>query len=120
MNELEKCAEILVESGYEGAEWVTKLEHIVWICKDDRDLDGLKVEVQVFCDTLEGRRQADAIEDWLLKEENELWHISGGEICSGDDYKPNSHQWRLDRIKWCIQQLRSDKTIHQQENEAKK
>ena len=57
------------------------------------------------------RRQADAIEDWfeglfLSDVERDLdryiiWNVSSSEVaCSG-----TNHQWRLDRIKWCLEQL---------------
>lgn len=61
-----------------------------------------------FTDTLEGRRQADALEDWLLRDDRQLmaesnFHVSGYEN-DGCTYK-SCHQWRLDRIKYCFKQL---------------
>jgi len=51
-------------------------------------------------DTLEGRRQADALEDWLSDNETMLWLAAHPIEC-----KTTGHQWRLDRIKWCLEEL---------------
>ena len=60
-----------------------------------------------YADTLEGRRQADAIEDWLCNNYEKLW-----EQASDDDlildHDITHHQWRLDRIKWCVEELDND------------
>ena len=99
MDRLQKCAEILVGCGY--AEMIPKESHMgftLWM--------GSK-EVNPFADTLEGRRQADAIEDWLRENKPvKLWKESGYHcfINEGGNY-----QWRLDRIKWCIQELIGEK-----------
>lgn len=61
------------------------------------------IEVDPFSDTLEGRRQADALEDWLQLEYAALWRQSSGE-CDYSNRWP-THEWRLDRIRWCFEQL---------------
>ena len=108
-----KAAEILVECGYaeagyadyphirpnpDGSSWVKKIKAINhW------------TSVDIFADTLEGRRQADAIEDWLRTGDvsvNVVWLSS--EWNSEYKHEPgtiDSHRWRLDRIKWCLEQL---------------
>ena len=107
MNELQKCAEILVEAGYAsdyggGCDPISGNEY--WI--RSKEPVGFKhIPVQVFVDTLEGRRQADAIEDWLVYNHGELWCDSEclTECCTN---KHKEHQWRLDRIKWCIKEIK--------------
>ena len=100
MNTLEKCAEILVACGY--AEKI----HEPVIPSDIRlhvnNFIGNQ-PVNPFVDTLEGRRQADAIEDWLILFHTTLWkEASSGKA---DVTAPHhNHQWRLDRIEWCIQE----------------
>jgi hypothetical protein len=59
------------------------------------------------------RRQADAIEEWLYlqsepKPTNNYWDISAQEVACHQletNIDNNRHQWRLDRIKWCLEQL---------------
>ena len=98
----EKIAEILVECGYADHATDDGL-YVVW---SDPDIDHLYEKIQYTQDTLEGRRQADAIEDWLLLEKNQLWNNSYTEAnWVTDNGKLLNHQWRLDRIKWCIEQL---------------
>ena len=104
MNTLQKCAEILVKCGYaksaghtwdkEG--WANGFE-VFTIKDDERNCLSGREACNPFADTLEGRRQADAIEDWLMFEYSGMW-------CSGVTTLGN-HQWRLDRIKWCIEEL---------------
>lgn len=101
--QLQKCAVILVGSGYaidkKTRTWSPNvlIEHkniedelVWWVCEP-------------FSDSLEGRRQADAIEDWLRSPRmSHYWDKSGSQLF---DHKDNHHQWRLDRIKWCIEEL---------------
>ena len=105
MNELEKCAaEILVECGY--AETITEVEGIVIVKYG---------ELQIYPETIDpyysgdnthreciSRRQADAVEDWLFNRYKELWTES---VLHCGDGRKDLHLWRLDRIKWCIQEL---------------
>ena len=60
-------------------------------------------KVDPFADTIEGRRQADALEDWLAQEHGKLWGKSADYV--GFKFHWHYHQWRLDRIKWCFQRL---------------
>ena len=103
MSELEKCAEILVDCGYAdafdgGYDKFTGNEY--WIVKDNLTK---QVPVQIFADTLEGRRQSDSIEDWLRINKEDVWYDLKGS--ARVDKEISSHQWRLDRIKLCIQKL---------------
>ena len=106
MNNLKKAAEILVECGYGELNIdypncvVKRLENNI-----------LLFDIDPFADTLEGRRQADAIEDWLCSKyeliPNSVWELSLQQV----RLTSTRHQWRLDRIKWCLDNLRgSDDT----------
>jgi hypothetical protein len=102
---LKKAAEILVECGYaarqlDGSLCSTDVEFVSIDGSDDSI-----VRADPFADTLQGRRQADAIEDWLVKNNKLLWRNSMS--CFGFDDRPK-HQWRLDRIKWCLEKLGED------------
>ena len=103
---MNKAAEILVECGYGESSLCKDLAHSHIRVKDESfgSATGYRGEaVQPFADTLEGRRQADAIEDWLdnTSKHFELWDKSAG-WCKPTN---GNHQWRLDRIKWCLEQL---------------
>jgi len=67
------------------------------------DWKGVKQKIDPFADTLEGRRQADALEDWLINNHWDLWNESRRGYSTSPTGK--QHQWRLDRIKWCFEQL---------------
>ena len=101
MNELEKCAEILVECGYAD---IAYGERLVWIAPE---IDHITDMCNPFADTLEGRRQADSIEDWLGNKRDDLWFsfFSDKELYEKKGFVTSGHKWRLDRIKYCIQQL---------------
>ena len=110
MNNLKKAAEILVECGY-AKEIATHFYYMpedsaiyVQFRKPDPFDDSCQQKVNPFADTLEGRRQADAIEDWLSINHSLNWHKSRSEVLV-IDYK-TCHKWRLDRIKWCLDNLR--------------
>lgn len=109
MNELRKCAEILVECGY-VPRYFHYMGKTITLAKTEASQRIQEYELcNPFIDTIEGRRQADAIEDWLysLTRYNnnykglQLWEASIEKV-SGSE---NRHQFRLDRIKWCIEQL---------------
>lgn len=56
-------------------------------------------------DTLEGRRQADAIFNWLIRNHQSLLlrcrdHIQAPKLSEWDE-----RQYMLDRIKWCLEEL---------------
>jgi hypothetical protein len=102
---MKKIAEALVQCGY--ADYQIGDGSVRW---KDAELDNLCEEVEPFADTLEGRRQADALEDWLFINHNRLWAIDSKRpeavppIISSNRFY-SQHQWRLDRIKWCFEQL---------------
>jgi hypothetical protein len=90
---MNKTVEILVKAGY--AEKI--------IGKGVQTTAEWYTEIDPFADTLEGRQQADAIEDWLVNNEIGLWIQS-----SNSRFVPeqkSKHQDRLDRIKWCLEQI---------------
>lgn len=98
MNKQKKAAEILVECGY---------AYCHRECRDDKYEGQYKINkltnkswyvVEPFSDTLEGRRQADAIEQYLYDHRYNLWSRSLGD----ESNATTQHQWRLDRIKWCL------------------
>ena len=95
-----RIAEALVECGY--AESINEdgtlyIENGVWLVWNE--------QCDPFADTLEGRRQADALEDWLIYkgyyDEFDFSKLAG--------WPRNFHQWRLDRIKWCFEALSDDR-----------
>ena len=109
-NEQEKIAQILVECGYavqidfDKQPFIHEGEWHVFFS------DG-SIAVNPYADTLEGRRQADAIEDWL--KDTSVYEVNHGgfqiwEKSKIENPRPagmSQHQHRLDRIKWCIQEL---------------
>ena len=106
-----KIAEILVSSGY--AENIFEYEGEVFpdiVHIKDKDWPSQNntrsQKVEPFKDTLEGRRQADAIEDWLMLKEYLLYQ-NGYKEADFPSKKDGSywHQFRLNRIKWCLEQL---------------
>ena len=117
MNVLQKCAEILVESG-KAIRWRNpvdpKFTGIIMVLTE-ADVDGDYGEFNEWCnpfaDTLEGRRQADAIEDWLdsYKSTSDVDGLSMWEVSAMTVMRDSTHhQYRLDRIKWCISELCKD------------
>ena len=106
---MKQIAEALVECGY--ADDINE-DHIAIAhqCGEfGDDVDWEFRPVQYDADTLEGRRQADALDDWLGRHELELWKEGGLKVIN---FQPedtfSEHQWRLDRIKWCFEQLEKD------------
>lgn len=61
-------------------------------------------KINPFLDTLESIHQAHALEDWLYSNHYlKLWKKSKLDTF---DYNAKSlHQWRLDRIRYCIEQI---------------
>ena len=104
MNILEKSAEILVLSEYEGAEWISSLKHIVWICKEDRDLDGLKMVVQPFSDTPEGKQQLDAIEDFF-EANPKYWDLLNSFREFVPDIGEKYSEWKQAKLEYCLGEL---------------
>ena len=67
--------------------------------------DPYKTEqVNPYADTLTGRQQLDALEDWLFRNHHRLWEKSSNKW-GERSHAIKSHQWRLDRIKWCCEQM---------------
>ena len=95
MNTLQKAAEILVECGYAdqifSGDWIYKLNS-----------GSNPTHCEPFSDTLEGRRQADAIEDWLWIERPNLWTTSIDSVKLDDSTGRKS---RLNRIEWCLNEI---------------
>ena len=99
-----KIAEALVECGYADECFYNR--HTKNWRIDRLSMEMIAEVVDPFADTLEGRRQADALEDWLTWIHDELWIKSFSAL---DDPTCGTgqthHQWRLDRIKYCFEQL---------------
>lgn len=107
-NELKKAGEILVACRYAVSYATDKREHLqhnppisLTVVCENRDFD--EVACEPFADTLEGRRQADAIEDWLRNLKTKLWRLSPPHQPEGEFTYYRIE--RLDRIKWCLEQL---------------
>jgi hypothetical protein len=96
---MKRIAGALVECGYACKD---KAENgYIW-----RFLKGaaLREKCDPYADTLAGRRQADALEDWLYDYNEDLWEESV-HIPDRHKLKCTLHQWRLECIKWCFEQL---------------
>lgn len=94
---LQKAAEILVESGYAK----TWCRHAPDYNRYYLVFDSFKDEemAEPFSDTLEGRRQADVIENHLI------WNGFHREFMTPHSSTRDFHQWRLDQMENCLQQL---------------
>ncbi len=102
---MKKIAEILVECGYasQHTDWQdSRLLHVREGMEYVNTSEGWKT-VCPFADTLEGRRQADALEDWLHYAEPTLLMCAKQHCKEPVPY--NGRQKRLARIKWCFEQL---------------
>lgn len=103
MNINKRIAEILVESGYRSADHVANLKADgYWL-----SLNGLLMcHVEALSDTLEGRRQAHAIVNHLIKQHFDIWAMSAELDKDMNDFDIFEFTGR--RIKWCISQLEKD------------
>ena len=92
MNVLEKVGEILTYCGYadDVNEDCIAIAHPCG--KFGEDVEWEFREVEFDRDTLEGRRQADAIEDWILHNQAGVWVMSDRKVKMAD---LSAHQWRL-------------------------
>ena len=104
---LKKAAEILVECGYATSFFAINKDSHYWIRFKGTDKEHTHVDP--FADALDGRRQADAIEDWLCIYQYPLWNSSDTKA----EYPEKTdtsfwHLWRINKIKWCLEQLSSD------------
>ena len=102
---MKRIAEALVKCGY--AKEIDCLGEYV-VVEENNGRDEWIQETDPFADTLEGRRQADALEDWLCSKyeliPDSVWEISSKYA----SLTSTRHQWRLDRIKWCMNQLEKE------------
>ena len=103
MNLENKAAEILVESGY--ADFVNQLDKKMGratIMHRGVEINTCATVVRPFADTLEGRKQADAIENWLHINEPEL--VRQAKHCT-EPTPYDGRKKRLVRLVWCLEQL---------------
>ena len=104
---LKKCAEILVKCKYAEGYY---LYHDRWFWQEQDPskmtpyLQNPYQRCNPFADTLESRRQADAIETYLNQSRVLLWANSAGV----PKESIHLHEWRLNRIKWSVEQLEKD------------
>ncbi len=115
---LKKCAWILVEAEYACAYQAIKLPAggvISWgVLGDNIFYEDVDEEVNPFKNTLIGRQQLDSIENWLYLK-NPLYKNNKSLIISSEDiflfsnneegFRKNRHDWRSERIFWCIEEL---------------
>ena len=97
---LEKCAAVLVGFGYAERQGDIDKRQICYY----RNKEFIKIIAEPFSDTLEGRRQADAIEDYL-KKNNPYMFFQDANWHNPCAYFESSHKYRLAKIKWCIKEL---------------
>ncbi len=110
MKPLELMAKDLVKCGYADSYHAVPIGNIqsyriVYTTCDDITVNPY---VEFSVDTLEGRRQLDALEDWLIKNQLKLWDRARYNVTQLQSYN-SQHRERLDRIKWCYDQLVKDK-----------
>lgn len=109
MDVLKTAGELLVKSGY-AASSDRNLSDTYYLARVENNQGHFEAsEVDPFANTIVGRRQADVIETYLAFNESTLWHHSksGIESTAESCHKQftTHHKWRLDRIKWCLEQL---------------
>jgi len=110
MNELEKCGAILVDIGYAqfyGTTKNPKTEEVagVFVGWKDADLDDLLEYIEYTEDSLQGRQQADAIENWLHRNSQAMLIRCKDEIQNAPLSEYDGRIKRLERIRWCIRHL---------------
>ena len=104
---MKQIAEALVECGHADDIRGGRTAHARPCGPDGSDVDWEFRLIDPFADTLEGRRQADALEDWLsdhYRRDSDdwlYWMASEKQVAKTGSH----HQWRLDRIRWCFEQL---------------
>ena len=99
---MKRIAEALVECGY--AQQVTGAG-ILTANDDETGTLGWYEDVNPFADTLEGRRQADALIDFLIDKHNDLWGESKNFDIDLPNGFPNWREYINQRIAWCFEQL---------------
>jgi len=123
-NELEIVADILVEMGYaeeyqefkggtvsKSSEnydtWFVIYKNSYGYTDKQSTEDPIKSErVDIISNTLKSRMQLDIVEDWLYNNNRKLYERNIWNIRI-KDYNSH-HQWRKDRILWCISRLTKD------------
>ena len=108
---MKRIAEALVECGYAKAAYAYIYGFQLWLPEYPDD-PALYEHVDPFYQgnpikECHARRQADALEDWLAvtqaKDHRDLWERSKWEV--NRPYTFPTHQWRLDRIRFCFERL---------------
>ena len=110
MNELEKCARILVLCEYAHAVETDEdiLDGVISISKfskpktPDGGYHGFVVEVQPFADNNEGKQQLDAIVEWIAENRPDL-PKKARELDKFDCFL--NRELLKEYVKWCIQEL---------------
>ena len=97
-----RIAKALVECGYAKAHQ-GELGHYFLDTGDYQFEILIREKCDPFADTLEGRRQEEALEDWLHKYHGNL--LKRAKHSVGVKFPYNGRQKRLDRIEWCFEQL---------------
>jgi len=101
MNIEKIAAGILVECGY--AMYSKDMGKFLWWERGTMlSYDNWSELCEPFSDTLSGRRQLDAIEDWICANHMTMYI---GDSASHVPSNSNYHQWRMDRVRWCLEQL---------------
>ena len=93
--------EILVKQGYARK---AVGDYIVDIACGMDGIAGVEVPSDPLADTLEGRRQADAVEDWF-EQHPDQWDLLGSFRVYVYDIGESVRDWRLDRMVWCLNKL---------------
>ncbi len=110
-NTSKKAAEILVECGYAKntpaciKQTLLDSPETTYLDKEIHDGYYCVITVDPFIDTLEGRRQVDAIEDYLHQKKHALLIKCKNETLAQRPSEYNGRRKRLDRIKWCLEKL---------------
>ena len=107
---MKRYAEALVECGYAKA-YQGELGNYFLDTQDYQFDILIREKCDPFTDTLEGRRQANALEDWLINANSINYDIDGNLLWDKSEYindDNGQHQWRLERIKWCFEQLENE------------
>ncbi len=103
---LQKAAEILVKAGYArniDKDFDNHIYNDIYV----EFKDGTIELVEPIANTLEGRWQFDAIEDFLVWNHQDLWAISKRRIFVSSEKHTNPHERRSLRIQFCLGNLKA-------------